>query len=82
MITPTKHGDITKNALVVAAEVIKLLKKDDYNIDELHKVLAKKKEISLYLYNDVLLFLYLVDAIELVQDKVILIEKKDENVLN
>jgi hypothetical protein len=70
MITPTKHGDLQKNAIVIASEILGLLSVKNYNIDELYRKVSGKRNLPLEIFNDSLVFLYLIDSIELDGDKV------------
>lgn len=70
MLTPTKHGDLQKNAIVIASEVLSLLKAKNYNIDELYKKISGKRNLPLDTFNDALVFLYLVESIELDNNKI------------
>ncbi|WP_046245049.1 ABC-three component system middle component 6 [Hymenobacter terrenus] len=65
MLTPTKHGDLQKNAIVIASELLSLLGKKNYNIDELYRKVSSKRTLPLDIFNDALVFLYLIEAIEL-----------------
>lgn len=70
MLTPTKHGDLQKNALVIASELLNVLNTKNYNIDELYRKISNKRELPLDIFNDALVFLYLIDAIELKESKI------------
>jgi len=65
MLIPTKHEDLEKNVLVVGADILMLLKKRKYNIETLFQKIKNKKSISLDRFYNTLLFLWLVDLIEL-----------------
>ena len=65
MLTPTKHGDLQKNAIVIASELLNSLNSKNYNIDELYKKVSGKRTLPLDIFNDALVFLYLIEAIEL-----------------
>jgi hypothetical protein len=70
MLTPTKHGDLQKNAIVIASEILNVLKSKNFNIDELYRKISGKRNLSLDTFNDALVFLYLVEAIDLENNKV------------
>jgi len=65
MIAPTKHGDLQKNAIVIASDLLNLLKTKNYNIDELYRKVSGKRSLPLAVFNDALVFLYLIEAVEL-----------------
>jgi hypothetical protein len=70
MLTPTKHGDLQKNAIVIASEILNVLKSKNFNIDELYRKISGKRNLSLDTFNDALVFLYLVEAIDLENNKI------------
>lgn len=65
MIIPTKHEDLSTNALLIGADIISILKKNQLDIDSLFHQLKKTKSISLEKYYDTVLFLWLSEALEL-----------------
>jgi len=68
MLIPTKHEDLEKNVLVLGADILDLIKKKSfrpYNIEVLFQDLKIRKEIGIEQYYDTLLFLWLIDTIEL-----------------
>lgn len=65
MLIPAKYEKLEKNLLVIGADVIALLKKDTYNIEDLFIKMKEKKSIGLEQYYDVLTFLWLAEIIEL-----------------
>lgn len=67
MFTPTKHENLHKSTIVLGADIIKALKKREYNVEDLFQELKKvfKKDISLNQYYNTLTFLWLTDVIEL-----------------
>ena len=73
MFLPTKHEDLTVSTLVLGAELLKCLKKKDYNIENLFcdirsKLLFDKKgeseAISLNQFYTTLTFLWIIEAID------------------
>ncbi len=67
MILPTKHQNLSHNYLVVGAEILALIKKKSYTIEELFQKSKDKYKLSLDAYFDIITFLWLVDAINLEQ---------------
>ncbi|MGB9939638.1 hypothetical protein [Methanosarcina sp.] len=65
MLIPANYEKLEKNLLVIGADVIALLKKDTYNIEDLFIKMKDKKSIGLEQYYDVLTFLWLAEIIEL-----------------
>jgi hypothetical protein len=67
MFVPSKHEDLHKSTIVIGADIIKLLNKGHFNIEELLQEIRRttNKEISLNQYYNVLTFLWLVEVIEL-----------------
>ncbi len=67
MFVPSKHEDLNKSTIVIGADIIKLLNKGRFNIEELLQEIRRttNKEISLNQYYNVLTFLWLVEVIEL-----------------
>ena len=67
MFIPTKHENLHKSTIVLGADIIKSLKKRDYNVEDLFQELKKvfEKDISLNQYYNTLTFLWLTDVIEL-----------------
>lgn len=70
MITPTKHQNLNSNIIVVGAEILQLLKKDDFTLEELFQKAKINLQINLELFFDVLTFLWLIDAIT-INEKII-----------
>lgn len=67
MFIPTKHENLHKSTIVLGADIIKSLKKREYNVEDLFQELKKvfEKDISLNQYYNTLTFLWLTDVIEL-----------------
>lgn len=67
MFIPNKHENLHKSTIVLGADVIKSLKKKDYNIEDLFQELKQifQKDISLNQYYNTLTFLWLIEAIDL-----------------
>lgn len=67
MFIPNKHENLHKSTIVLGADIIKSLKKKDYNIEELFQEVRQifQKDISLNQYFNTLTFLWLTDIIDL-----------------
>jgi Fe2+ or Zn2+ uptake regulation protein len=67
MFIPTKHENLHKSTIVLGADIIKSLKKREYNVEDLFQELKKifEKDISLTQYYNTLTFLWLTDVVEL-----------------
>ena len=75
MLTPTKHQDLNNNILVIGAEVLYLVKKKDYTIEELFQKSKVNFKINLELYFDVLTFLWLIGSIAINEKTITIILK-------
>jgi len=64
MIIPSKYENLNKNVLVIGSQIIKLLKKQSYNIENLYQKIKKINDISFDTYYDTLTFLWLSEIIE------------------
>lgn len=67
MFIPTKHENLHKSTIVLGADIIKSLKKREYNVEDLFQELKKvfEKDITLNQYYNTLTFLWLTEVIEL-----------------
>ena len=67
MFLPNKHEDLHKSTIVIGADILKSLKKQNYNIEELLQEIKHsfQKDISSNQYYNTLTFLWLIEAIEL-----------------
>lgn len=67
MFIPTKHENLNKSTIVLGADIIKSLKKREYNVEDLFQELKKvfEKDMSLNQYYNTLTFLWLTGVIEL-----------------
>jgi hypothetical protein len=67
MFLPNKHENLHRSTVVLGADIIKILKKKEYNIEDLFQEVKQlsQNEISLNHYNNTLTFLWLIDAITL-----------------
>jgi hypothetical protein len=67
MFLPNKHEDLHKSTIVIGADILKSLKKQNYNIEELLQEIrhSYQKDISSNQYYNTLTFLWLIDAVEL-----------------
>jgi hypothetical protein len=75
MVIPTPYENLHKNNLIIGADIIRLLKKKDYNIEALFNELKKLKSTHLNQFYNTLLFLWLADIIELNEHTLILKRK-------
>jgi hypothetical protein len=64
MIVPTKHEKLNRTALVVGADIIALAKDSNCALEEIYRNLRYRKKLSLEKFYDVILFLWLVNAID------------------
>ncbi|MFN7160906.1 MAG: hypothetical protein ACK4NC_04845 [Candidatus Gracilibacteria bacterium] len=74
MLIPSKHEALSNNTLVLGALVLKKIKKDTFNIEDLFQNLIKSNLISLDDYYDTLSFLWCADLIEVKKLQIILKE--------
>lgn len=65
MLLPTKYENLEKNILVLGADILFILKRRRYNIEELFQKMKDLKSINLDQYYNTLTFLWLIDSIEL-----------------
>jgi len=67
MFLPNKHEDLHKSTIVIGADILKSLKKQNYNIEELLQEIKHsfQKDISSNQYYNTLTFLWMIEAIEL-----------------
>ena len=74
MLIPTKHEKLDKNTLVLGADVLSLLKRRSYNVENLFQDIKQLKSISLDQYYNTLTFLWLSGLIDLKQHRIITIK--------
>jgi len=65
MIKPTKHQKLKTNILVVGAEILILLKKEELLIEELFIKTSKKTSIALDLFLDTITYLWLMNFVDI-----------------
>ncbi len=67
MFIPTKHENLQKSVIVLGSEIIKVLQKKDYNVENLFQELKHRlyTDLSLNQYYNTLTFLWVADIIEL-----------------
>lgn len=63
MLIPTKHENLSRNTLVVGADILTHLKSSSINIEELYQQIKIRKDISLDEFFNSLLFLWLNELI-------------------
>lgn len=76
MLIPTKYEDLNFNLLVIGSYVIKLLKKNPYNIENLFQKLKKEHNLNLEQFFNALTFLWLAEIINVDLYQVSLSNKK------
>ena len=64
MIIPSKYENLNSNVLIIGSEIIKLLKKQSYNIENLYQKIKKAINIGFDTFYDTLTFLWLSEIIE------------------
>jgi hypothetical protein len=66
MILPTKYEKMNDSPLVIGSYALRLLKKKSYDPESLFQELRRERSFSLDQFLDVLTFLRIVEAIDLV----------------
>lgn len=72
MIIPTKHEKLSENLVVVGADLIEVLKKESYNIEELYRVILRTRDLHIDVFLDVITFLWLSNVIDFREDVILL----------
>jgi len=72
MLIPTSYENLHKNTIIIGADIIRLLKQKDYNIEALFNEVKKLKSTHLNQFYNTLLFLWLAEIIELNEHTLIL----------
>jgi Fe2+ or Zn2+ uptake regulation protein len=72
MIIPSKYENLNKNILVIGSEIINLLKKQSFNIENLYQRIKKKKDINFDTFYDTLTFLWLSEIIDKIEFQIYL----------
>ncbi|MDN3595300.1 ABC-three component system middle component 6 [Zunongwangia endophytica] len=75
MILPTKHENLESNVLVIGADILFHLRKDNLAIEELYQKIRLEKSLNLDAYYDILTFLWMIRAIKI--HKGIIIKQND-----
>jgi len=75
MILPTKHENLSNSGFSIGATLLKKLKAKSYVIEDLYELVREKHGISLAMFFDIMLFLWLADLIEMNDYEVRLAEK-------
>ena len=65
MLIPTKYENLNNNCFVIGSEIISIIKKNSSSVDNCFFELQKTRKIDLEKYFECLLFLYMVDILEL-----------------
>jgi hypothetical protein len=72
MLIPSKHEDLNKNILVLGADLLSLLKRKSYNIENLFQDAKQIKALSVDQYYNTLTFLWLSGLVKLEDHQIIL----------
>lgn len=70
MITPGKHENLNRSIVVVGADIINLVKKAPFNIEDLYHRLYELKSIDIRTFYDTILFLWLANIVEVSDHRV------------
>lgn len=70
MIIPTKHQNLNHNPMVLGADVLFLLRKQNLTLEELYQSLRKTINLDLDLFYDTLTYLWLIDSISMNKNKI------------
>jgi len=65
MLIPSKHERLEKNLLVIGGDIISILKKKPYNLENLFQELKKIKSININQYYNAITFLWLSEIIQI-----------------
>lgn len=65
MHTPTKHENLNLNILVLGADLLSCLRGETHNVESLFHSVRNKKELTIDVYFDAFLFLWLAGYVEL-----------------
>lgn len=63
MLIPTKHQELKSNTLVLGADILFLLKNEEFNLDDLYKKLLVEKNVDVDSFLDAITFLWLINAV-------------------
>lgn len=64
MLFPAKHENLERNLLILGSNIISLLKRKDYNIENLFIQLKNAKGIELEQFYNTITFLWLTEIVE------------------
>jgi len=70
MIIPTKHQNLNLNPMVLGADILFLLRKQNLTLEELYQSLRKTINLDLDLFYDTLTYLWLIDSIAMNKNKI------------
>ena len=65
MLSPTKHEHLATNILVVGSDILKHIRVNKSNIEDIYQYIRNKKDISIEKYFDVITYLWICDFIVL-----------------
>jgi len=63
MLIPSKHEKLERNSLVLGADILSLLKRKSYNVEDLFQEMKHLKSISIDQYYYTITFLWLSELI-------------------
>lgn len=78
MITPGKHENLNRAVIVVGADIIKIIKKTSFNIEDLYRILYEMKSIDIRTFYDTILFLWLANVVEVNEHRISLLVGDEE----
>ncbi|WP_420573470.1 ABC-three component system middle component 6 [Kordia sp.] len=70
MIIPTKHQNIKLNPMVLGADILFLLRKEDFTMEELYQSIKITNSIDLDSFYDTITYLWLIEAITIDKNKI------------
>lgn len=70
MIIPTKHENLENNILVLGADILFYLRKDNLTIEELYQKIRLEKNINLDSFYDTITFLWMIQSIKFFKGKI------------
>lgn len=78
MIVPNKHENLSRSVIVLGSDLLKLLKKSSYGIENLYRDLYSIKSVDVRTFYDTLTFLWLADVIEIQGHRITLTKKSTD----
>ncbi|MEO9533218.1 MAG: ABC-three component system middle component 6 [Crocinitomicaceae bacterium] len=65
MIIPTKHEKLTNNVVVVGADVLHAIRNEPLSLEKIYQELRKENSVKIEIVFDAILFLWLIEAINM-----------------